>query len=408
MPAIVRPVRGRVLTRAERTAVGLWVAVAIGISLRVLIAAIHKHNVFLVYRQAAWNWIGGHDLYAPQPDLDVFHYSPLVAAGMVPVGVLPVRLGSVVWRLMNLVVLLAGLGWCCRAVWPHLSPVQRGMVFLLVVPLAIPSLNNGQSNALVLGLILAGLAAVARLRWTLAAGLVAAAVLFKLYPVAVGLLLAAVFPVRFAGRFIAAVLAGLLLPFAFQSPEYVGSQYQSWLASVAADDRTQLPLHLWLRDIRLVFKVWLTPLSPAAFVALQLLTAAGAAALCLAGRLRGLPTTRLLTAVLGLGCCWMTVFGPMVESATWILIAPVLAVALVEAWAGNRPRWHRLILTLAFGLFLLDHTFGWWSGGRAYRGLALQPIAGLLLTMVVIAQVIREIWGTWVDSTPVPKPCPDV
>ena len=45
--------------------------------------------------------------------------------------------------------------------------------------------------------------------------------LFKLYPVAVGLLLAACFPRRFAPKFAVAVLSGVLLPFALQSPDYV-------------------------------------------------------------------------------------------------------------------------------------------------------------------------------------------
>lgn len=394
MRPTLAPPPGRVWTRPERAAAVVWGLVAAAITVRVLVAAPHSHNVFPVYRQAAWNWVEGHDLYAPQPGLDVFHYSPLVAAGTVPVALLPVKIGSVAWRLANLGVYLGGLAWCCRAVWPHLSPGRRGVLFLLVVPLSIPSLNNGQSNALVLGLMLAGLAAVARERWALAAGLAAGAVLFKLYPIALGMLLSAAFPRRFGGRFAVAVAAGLLVPFALQSPEYVLGQYRSWVNSVATDDRSQLPLHLWLRDIRLVFQVWLVPLGGTAFVALQLAAAGGVAALCVAGRRRGWTVPHLLTATLGLGCCWMTVFGPMVESCTWILVAPPLALGLVEAWAGGRAPVARAVLALAFGLFLLDQSFGWWRGGRAFRGLAVQPIAGSLLFVALVAQAVRDLRRT--------------
>src|SRR5579871_5511081 len=256
----VEPPPGRAWTRPERAAAAVWVLLVAGITVRVLLAPDHRHNVFPVYHQAARNWVGGCDLYAYQPGLDLFHNGPPVAAGVAPLAALPVKAGSVLWRLLNAGVFLAGLGWCARAVWPHLSPARRGWLFLLVVPLAVPSLNNGQSNALVIGLILAGLAAAARDRWAVAAALTAGAALLKVYPVAVGLLLAAAFPRRFAGRFALAVLAGALLPFAAQSPEYVAGQYARWAAVLAAEDRTGFALATALRDIRLVFRVYFEPL----------------------------------------------------------------------------------------------------------------------------------------------------
>src|SRR5262249_9785489 len=152
------------------------------------------------------------------------------------------------------------------------GPVKRGQLaalFLLIVPLSVGSLNNGQSNPLVIGLLLAGVAAVAGERWWLASACVALACLFKLYPVAVGLLLAVVYPRRFAGRFAVALVLGLALPFPLQRPGYVAAQYAGWLDHLRRDDRTILPLALWYRDLRLLCHVWGIPLSAKGYVLVQ-------------------------------------------------------------------------------------------------------------------------------------------
>src|SRR5205807_996756 len=82
-------------------------------------------------------------------------------------------------------------------------------VFLLVVPLSASTINAAQANPLLTGLLLAGTAAAGRERWSLAAALVAAACLLKIYPIALALLFVVAFPRRFTPRFLAALAAGL-------------------------------------------------------------------------------------------------------------------------------------------------------------------------------------------------------
>src|SRR5262249_19778977 len=135
-----------------------------------------------------------------------------------------------------------------------------GALFLLVLPLAIGNLNNGQSNVLVIGLIVTALAAVTDGRWHLASACVAAACLFKVFPIAVGLLLALLYPRRFAGRLVVALVLGAALPFLLQRPEYVAEQYAGWLRHMGGDDRQTWPVLTTYRDLRLLFRVWLTPL----------------------------------------------------------------------------------------------------------------------------------------------------
>ena len=68
---------------------------------------------------------------------------------------------------------------------PKPNPSQFALFMLLVLPLSIGNVNNGQSNPLILGLLLAALPP-----WWRAAGTCAAciaAVPFNIYPIAIGL-----------------------------------------------------------------------------------------------------------------------------------------------------------------------------------------------------------------------------
>ena len=110
---------------------------------------------------------------------------------------MPYRPADLLWHFINWAALLGSLFWSAHAA-PGLADRDTiGKLLMLVLPLAIGNLNNGQSNSLVLAVTVAGLAAVASERWNLAAVLIALACLFKVYPIAVGMLLAALYPRRF-------------------------------------------------------------------------------------------------------------------------------------------------------------------------------------------------------------------
>src|SRR5262249_62332759 len=125
--------------------------------------------------------------------------------------------------------------------------------------------------------------------------------------------------------------------FLFHVPAYVAERYEGWLNLLAHNDPPDWRLDTATRNLSLLFRVWLTPPSETQHPALQLFAAAGAAVVCLAGRWRGWPHKQLLFCVLGLAGCWVTLFGPFVESYTYILIWPALAAVLFEAARGRRP-----------------------------------------------------------------------
>src|SRR5207245_341131 len=251
----------------QRLAISIWATILIVICIRGLLNP-RANSVYPIFAGAARSFLAGTDLYSPVQG--PYRYSPLVAALLIPFSFCPDNIGGVLWRLLNATVYLGVLAWWCRVVLPRsLSARQTATLYLLIIPLSVGSLNNAQRNPLVLGLLLAGTAAAARQRWNLASGLLALACLFKLYPVSVGLLLATVYPRRFAGRFLIALTIGLALPFLFKPSAYVLGRYTGWWHHLMTDDRQALPIELWYRDLRLLCYSCHLPLSAIAYQTIQ-------------------------------------------------------------------------------------------------------------------------------------------
>ena len=233
-----------------------------------------------------------------------------------------------------------------------------------------------------MGLLLAALAAVERERWSRAAVFVALATTVKVYPLAIGLLLAAAYPRRFAPRLLLALALAAVLPFACQHWDYVHAQYGLWLQRLGKDQRWDWPLHMGYRDLWLLIRLYHVPLTPRGYLGVQLVSAAGCAALCVALRLRGLPRREVLTAILVLGSCWMTLCGPATESSTYILLAPALAWMVFRV---ESERWSGLLgwmTRVAFVLFMLCVVRGLWPNVNRFHALGLQPHAACLLSLV--------------------------
>jgi hypothetical protein len=423
------------LRRADpwvRLAVAAWLIVLAAICGRCGLRP-RSHTLYTTWAGAGHDWVIGRDLYRNTWEWhqDQFRYSPLVAVILVPFSYLPEGLGGVVWRLLNAAVLLGGFAWWLRAAAPRrTTPREQAVLFLLMLPLSLGSLNNGQPNPLVIGLLLLALAAFGRDRWNLAAVCVMLAVALKVYPIAVGLLLVAVYPRRFALRLLLATLIGLAVPFLCQHWHYVQAQYGLWYHKLGGDDRKGWPSHMAYRDLWLLLRVSRVKISPGAYTALQLATAAGAALLCVAAR-RGLDRRQVLLAVLALGSCWMTLVGPATESCTYVMVAPVLAWAALTAvrapwqrWGmtagGSQPwpaavrwmpaaSWWLFLVTVLAGLTAGPPTtpdpnrhplrevvdairHGWPPATNQVHALGLHPLAGLLLTAAYAVVILRALW----------------
>ncbi len=319
----------RALDPWARVAVVCWAAVVLVIGVRCAVKP-YSHTLYPTWSTAGADWFAGSDeLYHRtwQRDrlIDLFRYPPVVAATLVPWSFLPERVGGVLWRFFNAGVFLGAAWWWLRAAAPVAISQRRSAVFfLLLVPLALTSLNNGQVNPLVIGFLLAALAAAAGERWWLSAVFIALATALKIYPLAVGLLIAACYPRQFTGRLLAALAAVALLPFALQRPEYVVARYRDWWSLLEVGDRSYWPLRMAYRDLWLLVRLWDLDgtVTWPTYRVLQVASGCACAVVCVLGQWRGQPLRQVLASALALGSCWMLLLGPATESATYILLAP--------------------------------------------------------------------------------------
>jgi hypothetical protein len=374
--------------RLERAAVVVWAAAIVLLGGHALLRP-YRGTVYPIFAEAGHRWIAGADLYRPVPSLDEYRFGPLPTALLAPFGLLPDGPGGLLWRLVGAAAFCAGLAWWGRTVLPR--PGGWAPLFLLVAPLTFGNVHNGQANVLILGLLLLAVAAVARDRFNLAALCLAVAALFKLYPIAVGLLLAALYPRRLAPRLALAIVAGLLLPFLLQRPTYVAAQYAGWVEHLAQDDRQARPREFWYRDARLLCGLCAEPLSARAYELAQAVGASASAAACLWARRAGMARPRLLALLLGLGCCWMTALGPATESATYVLLGPTAAWLLLCGRPDDHPAPLRALWLTAYALLVISQAASALPGGwgRSLQALGPQPLAALLLLVGLLALAVR-------------------
>jgi Glycosyltransferase family 87 len=363
----------------ERLAWVIWAIILTVITLRGWFSP--SNSVYPIYAQAARNWLTGNDLYLTRGS--PYRYSPPVAVMFVPLSFLGDSLGGTAWRLINFVSYLGGLCWFLHAVVLGSGASRsRGILLLLIIPLSIGSLNNAQSNSLILGMLLAALAAVRSQRFCLSSGLIALACLFKVYPIAVGLLLVVHYRMRLLFPLMLCLSMGLAFPFALKESSFVARQYGGWFHHLRTDDRQGLPVDVWYRDLRLLCRVCHVPLGGEAYAGVQLLAAIGIAGICWRTSRSGSGDTNVLVVTLGLASCWMTLFGSATESCTYILLAPSLCLAWLSSWSNRGgPLMYRWMVTASYLLFTFTQAVVWFPGSKAIHALGLHPLAALLFSV---------------------------
>lgn len=369
----------------ERSVLGLSLLVMLIISARVMWSPHQKGNVYPVFAHSGRAWLEGQSPYNDPQFL--FRYTPLSAAVMSPMAMLPEPLGSVLWRWINYAALLAATVFFHRRViqpWcPHLNLAWLGLCLL---PLAVSNLNNGQSNPLLLAMILTALAAVHVQRWNLAALCLAGAAFLKIYPIALALLLILLFPRALLGRWLLAMAAGVLLPFLMQHPSYVVEQYQTFLHYSFQDTRMTHSLLEGNRDVWLLIRRFELPLSLTAYRVVQMGTALLLAGLTLAlRRHRAEPRAIMLVGSLAIG--WMLLFGPATESATYHLVCVALAADLLASTLSRRTSWSGLVMA-SYGLHLLSGMAGWFPIAHVVHSWGILPLATLLWMTALLGEAV--------------------
>jgi hypothetical protein len=354
-----------------------------------------RQDLFPVYQNAGHSWLAGQNLYG-DAKFD-YRYAPLFAATVAPISILPLKIGSILWRLIGISVFLGFLYWTSRQGIPDkLVSKETPLLFLLLLPLALGNLNNGQANLLVIGVLLGSVAAIVRERWMLAAVCLAVAVSIKVYPLALCLLLVLMYPRQLFWRFLLCIAVALALPFAMQRTDYVARQYSDWFHYLRTEDRTSRSVSEWYSDLRLLLRVWFVSLSPRFYLLIQIVSGAMIATLAVIGRLRSWSARRLLAWILSLGCCWMLLLGPATESSTYVLIAPATVWVAAELLVRGGRRLEMTWIAIIYSLQLLAGVAGWF-GGMKRLGVYTSPLA--LSALLLAAYLLRPAMSRQMRTT---------
>lgn len=347
-----------------------------------LVTAVRKpttHSVYGVYAQAAQDWWHGHDLYSGRPE--PYRYSPLFAILFTPFSLLPDGAGCALWKLTNLAAFAAALAyWARRGIANALSPCSLSLVFLLVLPGVLHSAYIGQANLLMAALCLVATTPFDDERLGRVALLVAGAVLIKVYPLALALILAVQCGARFGRSFLACLTVGLVLPLLTAPWELVSAQYASWARHLWASG---VGMRERVRSLDHLFTCYGITLPPALSFSLGIV--GGAAGILLVIWLSrrtahavDAPFTYVVFAL------WAALFGPATETCTYAIVTPALAWVWIEA---PRPfiiatRSAALISMVLMGPAVTD------AFGQTVRHFAnahgSQPLGALLLLVCVL------------------------
>ncbi len=384
-------------------AASLWSCVLIVIFIRVAHHP-HRNTVFTTYKAAGGNWIAAKDLYT---NVGGFVYSPLVAAFFAPFSVLPALTANILWRLLNAGMLLGAVWWWLRAGLHRWIPTHRyGVVFLLLLPLTIGNLNNGQANPMLIGLLMFAVIGAKTGRWNLAAICIALAAYFKIYPLVVGFLLAILFPRKFAWRLVIALILLGALTFLLQRPGFVMQEYQRWILTRLHDDRKLYKPDIAPRDLWLLLRFLHIPVSKGAYTVMQIGGGAAIAAVCLFGKINHWSLNRLLVALFTLASCWMLLLGPATESATYVLLAPALVLAFVEGLEQPIPPSLRSLLVTALAILLAALCVNSFTHfNREGYAMVIQPIGAFLFSCYAAIWLLTTAFWTeghssrWIEGS---------
>ena len=315
-------------------------------------------------------------------NLSGFIYSPVTAAFFAPFSCLPPALAHSLWLLINAAALLGGItALFMTNLFPPISQKCLGIIYLLLLPLALGNLDVGQANPLVIGLLMLAIAAVRTNRWNVAALCVAIPTFFKIYPLAVGMLVCVIAPRRFVWRLLLVLLLLAVAPFLFQHWTYVSDQYHAWIATRIADHRSTYPakyapVDLWF----MLHWVGQLPIQPWVYSLIQIGAGAALAFFCLCGRWKNWEIERLLIGLFFLVSVWMTLCGPATESHTYLLLAPAIVIAVVQAFHERQSSVLCALLSIAYLLQLVNHdsrTLYFFHFGQRWV-FSAQPLSALL------------------------------
>lgn len=327
-----------------------WTVLAIVVAVKCVVRP-DLHSDFPIYWDTGRDWWfpGQIQPFSPQWYVTFINrqMAPFLAESLAPFCILPMTLGGVLWSLTG----LAGLYWALtaglRKLVPDWSPAERAAVLVMAPWCGLHSLYNGQLNVPIAAFLLAGTAAVACRRWAWAGLLLALPVHTKTYPIALGMVLSALYPRRLLPAFALAMFGLGLAPFATHPADVVIAKYQGWFQFLVNGENYSYHPEFGFdqQDVRLLVSTWIKPIGVRAFLPVQVATGALVLACALWRRRRTGDDADTLVYAYVLCSMWLVLFGPCTQTPTYLLAGPAVSLLLVDAYRRRVPTW------MGIGLF---------------------------------------------------------
>jgi hypothetical protein len=368
---LVRP------TLLER-AIALWLFFAVAACAKTFVQP-DEHTVYPIFAQAARDWWGGEPLYANQ----AYFYSPTFAVAMSAFAWLPDQIGGIAWQIVSITTLLVAL----RAFYQQFLSRSFGqrwepLYLTLCLIASVRGIWSAQSNTLLLAMLLFATVAAARGRWWRAAFFLAVPVHIKLWPVALAGLFALRWPQKLAARYAVVVLALALVPFLAAAPKHAASSYGDWYAALTArhDSGMRFPGY---RDAWTIADTLGFTVQQPAQRAVQMTAGMVVLIWTLWLSRRRIPLEQTIVLTLAGWAAWQVLLGPGSERLTYLLLAPTLSWAIVQAF---HQRCGRALAVCAYAAaFVL-------GSGAVERGLTplfsaaviIQPCGALLFVVWLV------------------------
>lgn len=369
-----------------------WCVLAVVVAVKCIVRP-DLHSDFPIY------WDTGRDWWFPgkfqpfSPDWYVSfinrQMAPLLAESLAPFCIWPMWLGSLLWSLTG----LGGMYWALtvglRRLLPEWSVAERAAVTLMAPWCGLNSLYNGQLNVPIAACLLAGMAAIACRRWVWAGVLLALPVHTKTYPIAVGMVLAALFPRRLLPAFALALIGLGLLPFATHPADVVTARYQGWFQFLLRGENYAYHPEFGFdsQDVRLLISTWIRPIGVRAFLPVQVASGILVLGCALWRRRRTGDDVDTLVYAYILSSMWLVLFGPCTQTPTYLLAGPAASLLLIDAYRRRISTWAGIGLFVAttFAGPMQTSLFGmtlwrWVQNGR---------LGALGLMVLFLYQVVR-------------------
>ena len=222
---------------------GFYILLALAVSIQLIFLgpkqiegwnhSLTHYNVYLIFKDSFFHLVHNQDLYQfwPEEHWDLYKYSPVFALLMAPFAYLPDWLGLSIWNLLNSILLFLAINQL-----PALTQKAKTLLLLFVLVELSTSLQNAQSNALVLSLVVFGFNQFEKGNMGWATLWIVASGFIKIYGIA-ALCLSLFYPNKARTAYFTFLwtILLLLLPLLVVTPSQLWFLYTSWKNLLAND-----------------------------------------------------------------------------------------------------------------------------------------------------------------------------